>query len=71
MAIRGLYKRNYEKVLDHIKTNTEWEEEVLIECRKLLSEAMRTKDMTNRMLYFNHLDFRLRETYGIQVYIEE
>lgn len=71
MAFRGLYRKNYERVFDHIKTNSEWEEEVLVECKKLLSEAMRTKNKENRKSYFDHLDFRLRETFGIAVYIEE
>lgn len=66
MAKRRLYKRNYERVFEHLKTNSEWEEEVLQECRKLLSGAMSTKG-DNSASYFDHLEFRLRETFGVEV----
>lgn len=68
MPTRGLYKERYEKVLDHLKTNSEWEEEVLVECRKLLSGAMSTKG-DSRKSYFDQLDFRLKETFGVKVAI--
>lgn len=66
MAKRKIYKRNYERVLDHLKANSEWEEDVIKECRKLLSGAMRSKG-DNSTSYFNHLDFRLEDTFGVKV----
>ena len=70
MAIRKLKKTRYEKVMSYITPKTEWEQEVYVECKKLLSGGCQAKGREQIESWFNQLDFRLAETFGIKVVLE-
>lgn len=70
MTIRALYEDKYNKVLTHLKSNNKYEKEELNECKTLLRKAIKSNGL-NQVCYFNQLDFKLGDTFGVEIYIED
>lgn len=68
MPKRAIYKNRYEKAINHIKYDTEIEELYFKEIEDCMINIKRIKGAKGTESYFNHIDFVLRDIFGIQVY---
>lgn len=68
MPKRAIYKNRYEKAINHIKYDTEIEELYFKEIKDCMKNIKRIKGAKGTESYFNHIDFVLRDIFGIQVY---
>lgn len=67
MPQRKLYKDRYQKAIDHIIAKTDIEKQYLHEAKTCLRDA---KQSTNKIAlkgYFNHIDFILKDVFGVRV----
>lgn len=70
MVKRKIYKDRYEKVLNHIKTNSEIEEQYLKEAFQCFRDIKQSNNKLAIKSYFNHIDFILNDIFGIEVYLK-
>ena len=69
MGKRKIYLNKYEKVLNHLKCNSEIEEQYLFEAKDCLTQIKKTKGAKSIAItsYFNHIDFVLKDVFGVEV----
>lgn len=67
MAKRKLYIDRYEKVIKHLKCNSEIDELYFKELEMCVRDAKRSKSKTSIASYLNHADFVLQNTFGVKV----
>lgn len=67
MAKRKVYLKKYEKAIAHIKCNSKIEEQYLNEIQDCMRNIKRIKGAYGTESYFNHIDFILKDTFGIEV----
>lgn len=67
MPKRRIYLDRYEKALNHIKTNSEIEEQYLKEAKKCFRDIKHTDSKLAIKSYFNHIDFVLENSFGVKV----
>ncbi len=67
MPQRKLYKDRYEKAIDHIIAKTDFEKQCLHEAKTCLRDAKQSKNKTALKGYFDHIDFVLRDVFGVRV----
>ena len=69
MPKRAIYKDRYEKVIKHIKYDTEIEELYFKEMEDCMKNIKRIKGAKGTESYFNHIDFVLSSIFGVKVYL--
>lgn len=69
MGKRKIYTERYEKAINHLKCNSEIEEQYLFEAKDCLKQIKKTKGAKGIAItsYFNHIDFILMDIFGVEV----
>ena len=69
MGKRKIYTERYEKAINHLKTNSDIEEQYLFEAKNCLTQIKKIKGAKGIAItsYFNHIDFILRDIFGVEV----
>ena len=67
MPQRKLYKDRYEKAIDHIIAKTDIEKQYLHEAKTCLRDAKQSTSKIALKGYFDHIDFVLRDVFGVKV----
>ena len=67
MPQRKIYKDRYEKALRHVKANTDIEKQYLHEAKTCLRDAKQSTSEKALRNNFNHIDFVLRDVFGVKV----
>lgn len=67
MPKRKIYLKRYEKALNHIKANSEIEEQYLKEAKKCFRDIKHTDSKLAIRSYFNHIEFVLKDVFGVNV----
>lgn len=69
MPKRAIYKNRYEKAINHLKCNSEIDELYFNELKICMNEIKKIKGARGTESYFDHIDFILKNTFGVKVYL--
>ena len=67
MGRRKVYLERYEKAIKHLKCNSEIEELYFDEIKYCISNIKAIKGAKGTESYFNHIDFVLKDIFGVEV----
>lgn len=67
MAKRKIYLEKYEKVIKHLKYNSDIEEQYFKEIEYCMKNIKNIKGAKDTESYFNHIDFILEDIFGVKV----
>lgn len=67
MGKRKVYLEKYEKAISHLKCNSDIDELYFNELNICMNEIKKIKGAKGTESYFNHIDFILKNTFGVEV----